>query len=295
MALADSRQYALSGREVIDAMNTAGNRLDTMQALATWKLAKSKALRRRSDDIFLFLSLRMDLVAALWIALCALISVPKIAFARSPVTGLADLAVLSLPYLAIMAAPIFGYWAAAGSFPNGLLMAQPRFRLAFYGRWQRMSVIEAHRDPRFGPTGFMVSLLVGLLLNVPVRLLEFAAAVPAMNAHAPVWGQTIFLSMAAEVCTMSFLYMACFVMALRKVPLFPRMLALVWGMDMLAQLAIANVVAGADHLPLAVATALQDLLAGNIKKVMVSVVVWLPYLLLSERVNVTYRHRVPAG
>ena len=28
--------------------------------------------------------------------------------------------------------------------------------------------------------------------------------------------------------------------------------------------------------------------------VLISVFVWLPYLLLSKRVNVTYRHRVPA-
>jgi hypothetical protein len=272
----------------------AQNRLVTIRALAAWKSAKSEALRRRSDGVFLFLSLRMDLVTALWIALCAIVSVPKIAFAHSSMTGLADLAILTLPYLAIMVAPVFGYWAAAGSFPNGLLMAQPRFRLAIYGRWQRMSVIEAHGDPRFGPTGFMASLLVGLLLNVPVRLLEFAAAVPAMNAHAPAWGLTIFLSMTAEVCAMSFLYMACFVMALRNVPLFPRMLGFVWAMDMLAQLAIADNVASAGRLPLAVATALQDLLEGNIKKVIVSVIVWLPYLLLSERVNVTYRHRLQA-
>lgn len=276
-------------------VTAASARLPIFQSLAAWKTGKADALRRRSDGLLLFLSLRMNVMAALWIALCAIVAVPKIAFARSPVNGVADLALLALPYLAIMAAPIFGYWAATGSFPKGLLMAQPRFRLAFYGRWQRMSVIEAHGDPRFGPTGFMVSLLIGLLLNVPIRLLEFAAAVPAMNAHAPVWGQAIFLSMAAEICALSFLYMACFVMALRNVPMFPRMLAFVWGLDMLAQLAIANVVASSGQLPLAVGGALQDLLGGNITKVMISVVVWLPYLLLSERVNVTYRHRVPAG
>jgi hypothetical protein len=34
------------------------------------------------------------------------------------------------------------------------------------------------------------------------------------------------------------------------------------------------------------------LLQGNIKKVMISMVIWLPYLILSERVNLTYRSRV---
>ena len=31
------------------------------------------------------------------------------------------------------------------------------------------------------------------------------------------------------------------------------------------------------------------------KKVLISMALWLPYLLLSTRVNVTYRHRVPAS
>jgi hypothetical protein len=31
-----------------------------------------------------------------------------------------------------------------------------------------------------------------------------------------------------------------------------------------------------------------------VKKVLISVTIWLPYLLLSKRVNVTYRSRVPA-
>jgi len=43
-----------------------------------------------------------------------------------------------------------------------------------------------------------------------------------------------------------------------------------------------------------VASALHSLLDGNVKKVLISMGLWLPYLLLSTRVNVTYRHRVPA-
>ena len=43
-----------------------------------------------------------------------------------------------------------------------------------------------------------------------------------------------------------------------------------------------------------VANALHSLLDGNAKKVLISVALWLPYLLLSARVNVTFRHRVAA-
>jgi hypothetical protein len=58
------------------------------------------------------------------------------------------------------------------------------------------------------------------------------------------------------------------------------------------QLVAAKLIAGAPGLPAAVAAPLQDLLQGNITKVMISIGVWLPYLLMSRRVNVTYRHRV---
>ena len=40
--------------------------------------------------------------------------------------------------------------------------------------------------------------------------------------------------------------------------------------------------------------AIAPLLESNLKKAFISIVVWMPYLLLSERVNVTYRWRQPA-
>jgi hypothetical protein len=60
------------------------------------------------------------------------------------------------------------------------------------------------------------------------------------------------------------------------------------------QLVTAQLVTSAGSVPLAVATALKYLLIGNVKKVLISMALWLPYLLLSKRVNVTYRHRLPA-
>jgi hypothetical protein len=47
-------------------------------------------------------------------------------------------------------------------------------------------------------------------------------------------------------------------------------------------------------LPPRVVTALEPLLSGNLQKVLISVGLWAPYLLLSKRVNLTFRHRVPA-
>ena len=54
----------------------------------------------------------------------------------------------------------------------------------------------------------------------------------------------------------------------------------------------ASVVASTAGLPQPVASALHTLLDGNVKKVMISVCLWLPYLLMSKRVNVTFRHRI---
>jgi hypothetical protein len=51
---------------------------------------------------------------------------------------------------------------------------------------------------------------------------------------------------------------------------------------------------GQEALPANVGESLGNLLTGNTKKVLISVALWLPYLLLSKRVNVTYRQRVPA-
>jgi len=63
--------------------------------------------------------------------------------------------------------------------------------------------------------------------------------------------------------------------------------------DLAMQLVTARLVVEAGGVPPAVANALLHLLDGNVKKVLISMALWLPYLLLSRRVNVTYRHRVP--
>jgi hypothetical protein len=76
--------------------------------------------------------------------------------------------------------------------------------------------------------------------------------------------------------------------------LFPRLLAAIWLADITMQLVTAQLMAQAGNVPPQVAEALHSLLSGNIQKVLISVAIWLPYLLLSRRVNVTYRSRVPA-
>jgi hypothetical protein len=90
---------------------------------------------------------------------------------------------------------------------------------------------------------------------------------------------------------MNFLYTVCFVAALRCAPWFPRLLVVTWGLDITSQLAMAHLVAEAVGLPYLVGAEMGTLLVGNVQKVIISMAIWLPYLILSERVNLTYRQR----
>lgn len=248
-------------------------------------------LARRSRAVPRALDRAGPALAALWGLVFLTASLPRMLLTPVPVHGWKDLAPILLPYCLIALAPVAGYRLALASFPARLPTAQPEIRLSRYGRWRQLSVIDAHDHPVFGPAGLMASLLIGLMLNVVVRSVEFLLALPAVNFHAPQWSTLLFAMMAGDVAVMSFFYAVCFVLALRAVPLFPRMLLFTWLLDLTAQLVIAHRLGAFDDLPPLVAANLGELLRGNVIKVLISMLVWLPYLILSERVNVTYRHR----
>jgi hypothetical protein len=234
-------------------------------------------------------------VLLIWTIVAAAICGLRVGFAVSPITDAASFFQTVVPYVLTVASPVIAYFLCDSIFRRGALYEQPQIRLARYGKWKGINCLDAREHPLFGPTGMMASLVIGMLINVPVRSLEFLAAVPAMNGNAPVWGQVIFAAMTMDVVVMNFLYVAAFVMALRNVPWFPRLLLLVWSVDICSQLMIAHWVGSVDGLPVKVGHAIGGLLDGNIKKVMISMVIWLPYLLLSDRVNLTYRSRVASS
>ena len=274
-------------------MPLATNRLvSIMYPIRCIWLRHVEVLKRRSSAVAGFLEARMGVIFAAWMAVFALACLPRIAFPATPVATVTQLVALVLPYMLIALAPVAGLIVASGSFPRGLLTAQPSIRLSVYGRWRQLDVLQARHSPVFGPAGFMASLLIGMLLNVVVRSFEFLVSMPALGGSAPAWSEKLFGLMAADVIVMSFFYMVCFVLALRSVPLFPRMLLLAWGLDVMMQLFIAQHIAGTPGIPEIVTQPLHGLLQGNISKVLISAVVWLPYLILSDRVNVTYRSRV---
>lgn len=249
-------------------------------------------MNAKAAAVLLTLSTRLDRILVWWLVLAGLAAVTRIAFSShsAPIAALPTFS----SYLLLVAAPFAFTLLALRWFADGDEQPQPATRLALVGQWQAVSRAEAQRHPLYGAGGIMVSLLIGVMLNVPLRAAEYLAAIPPLPAEAPMWFSTLHLAMTFDVVLFSSLYMVAFVAALRRVPLFPRLLVAIWLCDLVMQLATATLVSSAPGLPADVAAALQSLLEGNSTKVLISMALWLPYLLLSTRVNVTYRHRVPA-
>lgn len=251
--------------------------------------AVSNSLQAKSAALLLTIEGSLGRIMTGWFIVAMLASALRISV--SPLHAALQAATL-LPYLLLVTAPLLSMGLALCWFRDGDRLAQPVTRLARLGNWRAVGLAEAQRHPLYGSSGIMVSLLVSMLLNIPVRALEYLAAIPALSGSVPAWLSTLHFMMTLDVVLLSSLYAIAFIAALRRVPLFPRLLAAIWAIDIAMQLGIASAVAGTEGLPPKVAEALHTLLDGNVKKVMISVALWLPYLLLSKRVNVTYRHRV---
>jgi hypothetical protein len=252
----------------------------------------SKTMSARSAAMLISLDNRLDRILQFWLVLAGLAAAARIAVSPHP-SGVAGVPSFA-SYLLVVVAPFAATLLALRWFHDGHRLAQPATRLAQVGRWKTVDRWQAERHPLYGTTGIMVSLMVGMMLNVPVRTAEYLASMPPIPASAPHWLATLHFAMTFDVVAFGSLYMIAFVAALRRVPLFPRLLAAIWIGDLAMQIVTAKLVVAAGPLPPAVATALHTMLDGNVKKVLISVGLWLPYLLLSKRVNVTFRHRVPA-
>lgn len=249
-------------------------------------------MQHRSAALLLSIDGRLDRILKLWLLLVGLAATARITFTPNPVPA-AGLSTF-ISYMLLAVAPFASTLLALHWFADPQIMKQPKTRIARVGKWRQLSDSEAQNHPLYGSSGMMVSLLIGMMINVPVRAAEYLAAMPPIPLDSPLWLSTLHLAMTVDVVLFSSLYMIAFVAALRRVPLFPRLLAAIWIGDLAMQLFTAKLVTQAGGLPPGVADALHNLLDGNVKKTLISVALWLPYLMLSERVNVTFRGRVPA-
>ena len=265
---------------------------DNFNAVHGWIAAHLLAESRRIAG---FLERRISTLLAVWLAIVTLAGSFKILLliaAHPAAATLTTIIPLMVPYGLIALAPVAGYALVVRCFTNGTIAAQPRLRIAQVGRWNSVSPAEARQQRNFGMSGLLVSLVAGLLLSMVMRLGEYMLAMPAIPRVAPAWALAMSDAMTFDLIYLSFLYSVCIAMALRAAPLFPRMLAYTWLCDLLMQVAIAQHIMRAGGLPIDVAGPMQAFLVGNVKKVLISVVIWLPYLLVSNRVNVTFRQRV---
>ena len=252
----------------------------------------SHKMNARSAALLLTIDNRLDQILKFWLLIAGLISAARIAFTPHA-AGAAGVSTFA-SYTLLVVAPFASTLLALRWFRDGDRQPQPATRMARIGKWQSLGRREAQNHVLYGTSGMMVSLLVGMMLNVPVRAAEYLAAMPPMPEAAPDWFSALHFAMTFDAVLFGSLYMVAFVAALRRVPLFPRLLVAIWIGDLAMQLVTARMVTAAGDLPPAVATALHTLLEGNVKKVLISMALWLPYLLLSTRVNITYRQRIPA-
>lgn len=251
--------------------------------------AMTRTMRARSAALLVSIESSLEKIMLAWLLLAGLAAAFRIATSPIP-AGLQPSTIA--PYLLLMLAPLASMMLALRWFADR--QAQPAIRLARIGQWRAVAPRVAARHRLYGTGGLMMSLLVAILLSVPLRAMEYLAAMPALSGPVPSWLATLHLLMTVDVILLSSLYTIAFVAALRRVPSFPRLIAAIWLLDLAMQIATARMMAGMADLPANVATPLHALIEGNVIKVMASIAVWLPYLLLSKRVNLTFRHRVPA-
>lgn len=249
----------------------------------------SNRMRSRSAALLLTLDTRLHAILQWWLMVAGFACALRLASAPAVVPAPSTFA----SYMLVVVAPFVSTLVALRWFPKDHRLSQPSIRLARVGRWQPLAPCQAECHPLYGTSGILVSLLIGMMLNVPVRAAEYLAAMPPIPVVAPHWLSMLHLMMTLDVVLFGSLYMIAFVAALRRVPLFPRLLFAIWLADLTMQLATAQMLSS-THLPANVAAALHSLLDGNVKKVLISMALWLPYLLLSKRVNLTFRHRLPA-
>jgi hypothetical protein len=180
---------------------------DSTTARFTYRIVQQK-LHAKSGALLLTIEKRLPRIMTFWFMLAMAGCAVRIA--ASPHHAAPDLATF-LPYVLVVGAPLVSMGLALIWFREGHLMPQPTIRLAIAGKWRKVDRATAARHRLYGSTGLMVSLLVGMLLNVPVRALEYLASIPALTGAIPAWLATLHFMMTFDVVLLTSLYTIAFV------------------------------------------------------------------------------------
>src|SRR6185295_2180275 len=127
----------------------------------------SHRMRSRSTAVLLAIDTRLHGILKYWLLVAGLLAALRIALSSGS-AGADALSTFS-SYMLVVVAPFVSTLLALRWFRDGYRQAQPEFRLAQVGRWTNVSRAEAQRHALYGTSGIMVSLLVGMMMNVPVR------------------------------------------------------------------------------------------------------------------------------
>src|SRR5436190_124153 len=95
---------------------------------------------------------------------------------------------------------IIYFWLAFAALASAVRLVAS---FAPFGSWQSISTGHAWLHPLYGSSGITVSLLVGMLLNVPVRAAEYFAAMPPLTGLVPAWLNVLHTMMTLDVVMFS--------------------------------------------------------------------------------------------
>ena len=224
----------------------------------------NERMNAKSAALLLTIDRRLDVILKYWLLVASFAAELRI------ITSLRSMPVASLStvssYVLVVLAPFASTLVALRWFSNGHLYSQPMTRLARVGRWRSLTFAEARVHPLYGTSGIMVSLLVGMMLNVPSARRNIWRPCRRCPRRRRIGCRCCTSSMTFDVVVFTSLYMIAFVAALRRVPLFPRLLLAIWLGDLPCSWSTAQMVACDRPVPQTSLTALQAVLTGNVKE-----------------------------
>ncbi|MBB4615662.1 hypothetical protein [Novosphingobium taihuense] len=232
---------------------------------------------------------RETAIIAAWVLLVGGVAAIKAANPINPPRDAAESIALLLPFLVVAAAPVLGYRLGTSLFAS---RQQPALRLAIYGNWRPATPAELGKGEQGWRSFAWFSLVSGILLNVPFRAFEYLTSIPAVTSNDPMWAHILQRAFTIDCALACFAYAMCFAAAVQRSPLFARALVAAWLIDVALQAMIAVQVGQAPGIPAYLIEPMNALLAMNVKKVAISISIWLPYLLISDNLNLLLRKRV---